>query len=378
MPRFCPTVAALMALTSPLAGEQTRAPAIAKSDITVQVVAKGLIHPWGLQILPDGRLLVSERPGSLRIVDKDGKISDPIKGVPGVAASGQGGLLDVALAPKFAENRTIFLSFAESRQNGRSGTSIARGELVLDVTAPSLTNVKIIFRQEPAIASGHHFGSRLVFGRDGNLFVTTGDRGAQDLVQKLDTHIGKVLRMTPDGAVPPDNPFAGRAGAKPEIWSVGHRNAQGAALNPATGELWTIEHGARGGDEINIPRSGKNYGWPVITYGRDYSGAKIGIGTAKEGMEQPQYYWDPSIAPSGAAFYTHDAVPAWKGNLFVGALAGQHLARLVLNGDTIVGEERLLTDRGERIRDVRMAPDGSLYVLTDEIDGKILRVTPRR
>jgi aldose sugar dehydrogenase len=238
--------------------------------------------------------------------------------------------------------------------------------------------VKVIFRQEPAVASGHHFGSRLVFGRDGNLFVTTGDRGAQDLVQKLDTHVGKVLRIRPDGSVPPDNPYAGRADAKPEIWSAGHRNAQGAALNPATGELWTIEHGARGGDEINIPRKGRNYGRPVITYGRDYSGAKIGIGTDKDGMEQPQYYWDPSIAPSGAAFYTSTAIPAWTGSLFAGALAGQHLARLVLKGDTVVGEERLLSDRRERIRDVRAGPDGAIYVLTDDTDGKILRVTAKR
>ncbi len=378
MRRVLPTLTLLTALASPLSGEQTRAPAIPKSEVTVQVLAKGLNHPWGLQVLPDGRLLVTERPGRLRIVDKDGKISAPVQGLPDVAANGQGGLLDIALSPKFSVDRTIFFSFAEPRPNGRSGTSIARAELALDAAPISLTNVKIIFRQEPAIASGHHFGSRLVFGRDGNLFVTTGDRGAQDLVQKLDTHIGKILRITPDGAAPPDNPFVGRPGAKPEIWSIGHRNAQGAALNPLTGELWTIEHGARGGDEVNIPRKGNNHGWPVITYGRDYSGAKIGTGSTKDGMEQPQYYWDPSIAPSGAAFYVHDANSVWKGSLFVGALAGQHLTRLVLNGNSVVGEERLLTDRNERIRDVRVAPDGALYVLTDSTDGKILRIALRQ
>jgi aldose sugar dehydrogenase len=378
MVRFSPLVAVMSTFAAPLAAEQTRAPTVPKSDVAVEVVAQGLNHPWGLQVLPDGRMLVTERPGRLRVVDKDGKLSPPVQGVPGVAASGQGGLLDVVLSPKFTDDRTIFLSFAEPRPNSRAGTSVARGILTMDGAGARLDDVKVIFRQEPAVASGHHFGSRLVFGRDGNLFVTTGDRGAQDLVQKLDTHVGKVLRIRPDGSVPPDNPYAGRADAKPEIWSAGHRNAQGAALNPATGELWTIEHGARGGDEINIPRKGRNYGWPVITYGRDYSGAKIGIGTDKDGMEQPQYYWDPSIAPSGAAFYTSTAIPAWTGSLFAGALAGQHLARLVLKGDTVVGEERLLSDRRERIRDVRAGPDGAIYVLTDDTDGKILRVTAKR
>lgn len=353
----------------------TKARTVSGPQVKVTEIAKGLENPWGMQFLPDGRILVTERPGRLRIVAKDGSLSPPLAGVPQVAAGGQGGLLDVALSPAFARDGLIYLSFAEPRGGGANGTSVAKAKLVLDGTGARLEDVRVIFRQEYAYRSSAHFGSRIVFARDGTLFVTTGDRYAlKDEAQNPKNHLGKVVRITTDGAAPADNPKT--AGWDDKVWSIGHRNVQGAALNPSTGELWTIEHGARGGDEINIPRKGRNFGWPVITYGRDYSGAKIGIGTAKEGMEQPIYYWDPSIAPSGALFYTGDLVPAWKGNLFVGALVQQHLARLVLDGDKVVGEEKLLVDLAERIRDVRQGPDGAIYVATDSPDGRILRVAP--
>lgn len=353
----------------------TKARTVTGPKVKVTEIAKGLENPWGMQFLPDGRILVTERPGRLRIVAKDGTLSPPLAGVPQVAAGGQGGLLDVALSPQFARDSTIYLSFAEPRGGGANGTSVARAKVVIEGAGARLDDVRVIFRQEYAYRSSAHFGSRIVFARDGTLYVTTGDRYAlKDEAQNPKTHIGKVVRITPDGAAPADNPKL--AGWDDKVWSIGHRNVQGAALHPATGELWTIEHGARGGDEINIPRKGRNYGWPVITYGRDYSGAKIGTGTAKEGMEQPVYYWDPSIAPSGAAFYTGNLVPAWKGNLFVGALVQQHLARLVLDGDKVVGEEKLLVDLAERIRDVRQGPDGAIYVATDSPDGRILRVAP--
>ena len=357
--------------------EITRAPTVkTKAGLKVDTVARGLANPWALQFLPDGRMLVTERPGRLRIVGKDGKLSAPIAGVPKVFASGQGGLLDLALSPDFARSGLVFLSFAEPREGSANGTSLARARLVLDGGGARLEDTSVIFRQNPSYASPNHFGSRIVFNSDGSLFLTMGDRYfARDQAQNPGNHLGKVLRLLPDG-----KPFAGNPnlpGWRPEIWSIGHRNVQGAALNPATGKLWTIEHGARGGDEINVPQAGKNYGWPVITYGRDYSGAKIGEGTAKDGMEQPIYYWDPSIAPSGATFYTADLVPEWKGNLFVGALAGQALHRLVLNGERVVGEESLLTDLGQRIRDVRQGPDGAVWVLTDDSDGLLVRVGPK-
>jgi glucose/arabinose dehydrogenase len=340
--------------------------------IRVATVAGGLENPWGLAFLPDGRMLVTERPGRLRLVEKDGRLSAPLGGVPEVYARGQGGLLDVVLDPRFAENRLVYLSFAEPGQGG-AGTAVARGRL----GEGGLEDVAVVFRQQPKVGGGNHWGSRLVFARDGTLFVTLGDRFAyRERAQDLGAHLGKIVRINPDGSVPKDNPFVGRAGALPEIWSLGHRNAQGAALNPATGALWEIEHGARGGDEINIPEAGKNYGWPIITYGVDYSGAKIGEGTAKPGMEQPIYYWDPSIAPSGMAFYAGDKVPAWRGNLFVGALKAQCLVRLELDGAKVVKEERLLAGLGERIRDVRAGPDGFLYLLTDSSDGRILRIEP--
>jgi len=334
-----------------------------------------LDHPWGLAFLPDGRMLVTERVGRLRIVAPNGTLSDPIAGVPEVDADGQGGLLDVALAPDFAQSRTIYLSFAEPGDGGGgSGTSVARARLTGGENR--LENVQVIFRQEPKVRGGAHFGSRLVFARDGTLFITTGDRQNRPFVQDLSKLQGKVIRIRPDGTIPPDNPFVNRSGARPEIWSYGHRNIQGAALHPETRQLWTVEHGARGGDELNAPKAGKNYGWPVITYGVDYSGAPIGQGQRKEGMEQPVHYWDPSIAPSGLMFYTGDKFPNWKGNAFVGALAFQLIARLELDGERVRSEERLLEGFGQRIRAVVQGPDGFIYLLTDDDDGRIVRLEP--
>jgi aldose sugar dehydrogenase len=380
--RFVVTLSAVVALASYAAADQTRAPARAsKQVVKVETYAKGLVHPWALAVLPDGRLLVTERPGRMRLVGKDGRLSPPLGNVPPVWVVGQGGLLDVAVAPDFASSKLVYFSYSEPRESGGSATTVARAMLALDGEGGQLDDVQTIFRQQPVGFGGLHFGSRLTFASDGSLFVTLGERGQRDRAQDLSTHYGKVVRLRPDGSVPSDNPFMSKGGvstggARPENWSYGHRNAQAAALHPATGRLWTIEHGARGGDELNIPLAGRNYGWPVITYGRDYSGARIGEGTAKAGMEQPLYYWDPSIAPSGMAFYTGDLFPEWKGSLFVGALRGQALHRLVLDGDRVVGEEVLLKDRGERIRDVRAGPDGALWLVTDDRQGLVLRVVP--
>lgn len=344
-----------------LGGEQVR----------VVPFASGLDTPWSIAFLPDGRLLVTERDGRLRPVDATGKVGAPISGVPQVAGRGQGGLLDVALDPRFAQNRLIYLSYAEPRPEG-AATAVARGKLSDDLTR--LTDVDVIFRQQPAVSGGNHFGSRLVFAPDGMLFVTLGDRfNYMDKAQDLTTTLGKVVRILPDGAIPPDNPFVEKDGARAEVWSYGHRNVQAAVIEPGTGRLWTVEHGPRGGDEVNRPEAGKNYGWPVIGYGRHYSGAKIGVGTAKEGMEQPLFYWDPSIAPSGAAFYSGDALPGWRGQLFVGALAGQALVMVKVRDGAVIGEERL--PMGKRIRDVRMGPDGALWLVA-ESTGEILRVVP--
>jgi aldose sugar dehydrogenase len=368
-------VCAVALLANPVQAQQTKAPVPAQRvAVTVETIAKGLEHPWGLQFLPDGRMLVTERPGRLRLVSRDGTLSPPVAGVPPVAAVGQGGLLDVALDPAFQSNQRIYFTFAEPRRAGNSHTSVARARLVIEGTGARLEDLTIIFRQEPGVGGGLHFGSRIAFARDGKLFVALGERYQRNEAQNKRSHLGKVIRIDTDGKVPSDNPFADGREALAEIWSTGHRNAQAASIHPVTGKLWLVEHGPRGGDEVNIPDKGKNYGWPVIGYGIDYSGAIIHEGTSKTGMEQPIYYWVPSIAPSGMAFYTGDAVPAWKGNLFVGALAGQHLARLVLDGERVVGEERLLTDLGERIRDVRMGPDGALWLLTDHPQGRILRV----
>jgi glucose/arabinose dehydrogenase len=361
----------------PATAQSTKAPEVKTAQaFRVETVARGLAHPWALAFLPDGRLLVTERPGRLRIVDKSGHLSAPVKGVPAVYAHGQGGLLDVVLGPDFASSGLIYFSYAEPRELWKNGTTVARAKLALDTDGGGrLENLQIIFRQQPSYNSPNHFGSRIVFAGDGSMFVTLGERFyARDEAQNPASDLGKLVRLMPDGT-----PYAGnpkREGWRPEIWSIGHRNVQGAVLNPTTGKLWTIEHGARGGDEINIPDAGKNYGWPVISYGRNYDGSKIGIGTQKEGMEQPRYYWDPSIAPSGAAFYTGDLFPEWKGNLFVGALAGQALHRLVLDGARVAGEETLLADLHERIRDVRAGPDGALWLLTDNQNGRVLRIVP--
>jgi aldose sugar dehydrogenase len=358
------------AAAQPLLTETTE-----KAEIAVESVVRGLNRPWGLAFLPDGRMLVTEKPGRLRIVTPDGKLSQPLAGVPAVSAGGQGGLLDVALDPNFADNRLIYFTYAETRGDGNA-TTAARARL--NEAGTGLENLAIIFRQEPTYAGNNHFGSRLAFAPDGTLFITTGERfNLRDKAQDLSTDLGKVIRIRPDGTVPPDNPFVGRSDARPEIWSYGHRNIQAAAINPASRELWTVEHGARGGDEVNIPRKGLNYGWPVISYGVNYDGSKIGVGTKKDGMEQPIFYWDPSIAPSGMAFYTGDKFPAWRGSLFVGALAGQHLNRLEISGDRVAKEERLLSGLRSRIRDVRQGPDGFLYLLTDQEEGRILRVRPK-
>ncbi|HUF34679.1 MAG TPA: PQQ-dependent sugar dehydrogenase [Gemmatimonadales bacterium] len=339
--------------------------------VGLTTVVSGLEHPWSVAFLPEGGMLVTERPGRLRLVSSDGRLAEPIAGVPEVAASGQGGLLDVALDPDFASNRRIYLSYAEPGDGG-AGTAVARARLA----EGRLEDLTIVFRQRPKVGGANHFGSRLVFARDGLLFVTLGERNQRDQAQSLGDHLGTVVRIAPDGSVPKDNPFVGRRDALPEIWSYGHRNIQGAALHPETGRLWTVEHGPRGGDEVNIPASGRNHGWPVIGYGRHYSGARIGEGNRKEGMEQPVHYWDPSIATSGMAFYTGDAMPGWRGSLFVGGLTARQVSRLELDGDRVVREERLFEDLGRRIRDVRQGPDGKLYLLTDEGDGELLRVDP--
>jgi glucose/arabinose dehydrogenase len=339
--------------------------------IEAVTIAKGLVQPWSLAFLPDGRMLVTEKPGRLRIVTQNGKLSPPLKGVPKVDDSGQGGLLDIALDRNFKTNRTIYLSYAEPGKGG-SGTAIMRAVL----SDQALSRQKVIFRQMPKSRGGVHFGSRLVTAPGDLLFITIGDRGQRERVQNPKFNRGQVIRIHTDGRMPKDNPFIGKSGARPEIWSLGHRNAQGAGLHPKTGRLWTVEHGAAGGDEVNIPLAGRNYGWPVISYGRHYSGAKIGVGTHKPGLEQPIHYWDPSIAPSGLAFYTGDKFPRWRGNLFIGALRGRHLARLVLDGRKVIGQERLLAGLGERIRDVRQGPDGAIYILTDSRNGRILRLVP--
>jgi glucose/arabinose dehydrogenase len=358
------------------AGDAPRSPTPVpmNAPVQVQTAARGLEHPWGLVVLPDGRMLVTERPGRLRVVDREGRLSEPLTGVPQVLAQGQGGLLDVALSPAFAQDRLVYLSLAEPGEGG-AGTAVARGRL----GERGLEATTVIWRQLPKVGGGNHWGSRLVFRTDGTLFVTTGDRFAQrERAQDLSVTIGKVVRINADGSIPRDNPFVGRTDARPDIWSYGHRNIQAAARHPQTGQLWTVEHGARGGDELNHPEAGKNYGWPVITYGVDYSGARIGEGTAKAGMEQPVYYWDPVIAPSGMTFYTGDAFPQWKGSAFIGSLTPGLLVRLVLEDGRVTREERYLADLRERIRDVRQGPDGLLYLLTDSRDGRVLRIVPAR
>jgi aldose sugar dehydrogenase len=346
-------------------------------NLVVQTAASGLDHPWALAFLPDRRMLVTERPGRMRIVGKDGTLSPALAGVPKVFASGQGGLLDVVLDRSFAQNHTMYFCYAEPVE-GRARTALARARLIAEGTA-RIEAVEVIFRQAGPLSGGNHFGCRIVQTPDDNLFLTTGDHfTTRDQAQILGNDLGKIIRIRPDGSVPPDNPFGATPAAEPAIWSYGHRNPQGLALHPVTGKLWEHEHGPRGGDEVNIIEKGKNYGWPVIGYGIDYSGAKIHDSTHKAGMEQPIKYWVPSIAPSGMTFYTGNLSASWRGSLFIGALAGQILVRLELDGDKPVKEEPLLQELRERIRDVREGPDGALWLATDTSSGRILRLAPAK
>jgi len=344
--------------------------------LAVTELVTGLHHPWGLAFLPDGDMLVTERPGYLRRVGRDGSISPPIAGLPRMFVDGQAGLLDVALSPGFPRDRLVYLSFAKPNLRGNlAGTAVARGRLA----DGRLEDVEVVYEQQPKRSAGSHLGSRLVFDREGRLYVTQGDnRVAADLAQQLDALPGKLVRILPDGGIPAGNPFAGVDGARAEIWSYGHRNIQGAALHPSTGELWTSEHGPMGGDELNLPGPGGNYGWPLATYGLDYSGEPVegSIGESAPGAQPPHHVWRESPGLSGMAFYTGSLFPAWRGDLFLGALAGKALIRLQLDGDTVVGEQWLLEERGERIRDVRQGPDGALYLLVDAAEGKLLRVAP--
>ena len=336
-------------------------------------VAEGLEHPWGLDFLPDGGAIVTERPGRLRLIGADGTVSEPVAGLPRIAAGGQGGLFDVAVANDFQKSGLIFLTYAEPGEGGK-GTAAARARLILDSGAPRLEDLRVIFRLEPKSQTSHHFGGRLVPMDDGTLFVTTGDRGRAPRAQDPADSAGSVARINPDGTIPAGNP--GLDGWLPQLWSIGHRNIQGAAFDPVTGGLLTVEHGAKGGDEINRPEAGKNYGWPVISYGVDYSGAKIGVGTQAEGYEQPLYYWDPSIAPSGLAVYEGDMFPQWRGDLLVGALKFELVARLDRDQQgRIMAEERMFEGAFGRIRDVNVAPDGSIWLLTDEDDGSVIRIS---
>ena len=371
MKLLCAAAAAVIATAATSATAQTYSSQA--GELSVETVIGGLARPWAFAFLPDGRILITERAGRMRIA-ADGKLAPPLARVPNVRASGQGGLHDVVLDRNFAQNQTIYFCYAEPVEGGGQ-TAMTRARLAGD----KLEDVRQIFRQEGPPSGGNHYGCRIAQAADNTLFLTMGDHfGPRDEAQNLRNHIGKIVRVTPDGSVPRDNPFVGRTEAKPEIWSYGHRNSQGAAIHPQSGKLWMHEHGPRGGDEVNIPEKGKNYGWPVIGYGIDYSGAKIHEGTSRSGMEQPVKYWVPSIAPSGMAFYQGNLVPAWRGSLFVGALASQLLVRLSLDGEKVTGEERLLQGLRERIRDVREGPDGALYVATDSSNGRILRIAPRR
>ncbi|ACL74225.1 PQQ-dependent sugar dehydrogenase [Thioalkalivibrio sulfidiphilus] len=340
--------------------------------VKVVPLTDGLENPWSLAFLPNGDMLITERPGRLRIFRDGQLLPDPVAGLPEIRAFRQGGLLDIALHPDFENNRLLYLSYAANHQGGIT-TRVARGRFEND----TLHDVEVLFTAEPASDNGRHFGSRLLFDRAGYLYITVGDRGDMPRAQDLNDHAGSTIRLHDDGRIPEDNPFVGRSDARPEIYTYGNRNAQGMALHPDTGAVWQNEHGPRGGDELNLIRAGVNYGWPVITHGVEYSGATIGEGlTEKEGMEQPVHHWTPSIAPSGMAFYTGDVFPNWRGNVFVGALAHTHVTRLVMDGDRVVEEEPMFREMGQRIRDVRQGPDGYLYLLTDHTNGRLLRVEP--
>ncbi|WP_312600470.1 PQQ-dependent sugar dehydrogenase [Pseudomonas luteola] len=347
-----------------------------KGKVSVTVIKKGLDHPWGLAFLPDQKgMLVTERPGRLRVLKSDGSVSNPIAGLPDVYNRSQGGLMDVALSPSFAEDRLIYLTYSEGGgEDDKAGTAVGRGTLSADMTR--VEGFTVVFRQEPKLSTGAHFGSRLVFDQQGYLFIALGENNQRITAQALDKLQGKLVRINADGTVPNDNPFVGQSDARPEIWSYGHRNQQGAAVNPWTGQVWTNEHGPRGGDEVNIPLAGKNYGWPVATHGINYSYTPIPEAKGKDapGTEQPLYVWEKSPGVSGMAFYSADRFPAWKNSLFIGALAQENLIRLQLEGDKVVHEERLLEEKGARIRDVRQGSDGYLYVLTDSSEGEVLKI----
>ena len=365
------------ALSTQAIAKQCCAVRDATTELQTETVAEGLTRPWAMAFLPDGSILVTERPGAIRRV-ANGEVSKPFSGLPTVSSVGQGGLLDIVLDPDFAETQTIFFSFSEPSEAGNTyGTAVARARIDLDTG--SLEEVETIFTSNKKSSGGRHFGSRIRFADDKTMFVTLGDRGTQMRAQDPFDHAGSVVRINRDGSVPADNPFADGRDALPEIWSIGHRNAQGAAIHPDTGALWTLAHGAAGGDEINRPEAGRNYGWPLISYGSNYSGAPFAQGEESEGLEQPVYYWDPSIAPSGFTFYSHSdpLIPQWQGSLLAGALRGEHLSRLVLDGDTVVAEERYFDGTFGRIRDVRTGPDGAVWLLTDGAAGSIIRVTQR-
>jgi aldose sugar dehydrogenase len=346
--------------------------------VDVTVVATGLDHPWAVEPLPDGNFLVTERAGRLRLISATGVKGQPISGLPRIETGGQGGLLDVALTPTFATDRTIYWSFTEARDGG-NGTSVARG--VLSTDRSRVEQARVIFRALPAYENHMHYGSRLAFGPDGMLYVTLGERADTPMrkhSQDPSTHLGTIVRITPDGTAPQDNPWIGKSNARPEVWTIGHRNVQASAFD-AQGNFWIVEHGPKGGDELNLIRKGRNYGWPLVTFGEEYSGQPIANAvTTRTGFEDPVYYWDPVIAPSGAQFYTGTAFPAWRNSLFIGGLVPKSLVRLTIQNDKVTGEEHLLKERGKRLRDVRQGSDGALYIVTDEDNGELWRVAPRR
>jgi aldose sugar dehydrogenase len=371
-----PALAILVLAAAPLAALSQVA--TQEHRVRVVTVATGLEYPWSLAFLPDGRLLVTERPGRLRVLTKDGRLDPkPVEGLPRIDPQGQGGLMDVVPHPDFARNGWVYWTYAQRGEGNRNGTELARGKLAGGPGTYRMEQVQVLFRMQPKTSAGRHFGSRLVFDRDGALYMTLGDRGEQDQAQDLADHRGKILRLSEDGKPAPRNPFLDRSNARPEIFSYGHRNVQGAALHPGTGALWVAEHGPQGGDELNLVRAGVNYGWPVITYGVNYGiGTKIGEGTAKPGMAQPQKHWIPSPALSGMAFYQGDKFPRWRGDLLIGALRGQALIRVRLDGERVVADEFLLNGTLPRIRDVRVGPDGYVYLLGDQSDGSVLRLEP--
>ena len=382
----CLVITATGLFTTPVGAQETRPGSEIRAEraalpegVQLSTWVDGLEHPWGMAMLPTGGMLVTERPGHLRMISPDGTLSAPLEGVPNVDARGQGGLLDVALHPDFAKNAYVYLTFSEPGSvAGTNSTAVARARLLELNGRWSLSDTTIVFRQTPKYASSLHFGSRLVFARDGNLFVTLGERSSRSVdAQNPATHLGKVVRITDEGKVPEGNPMVGKTGALAEIWSMGHRNPQGAALNPKTGELWVAEHGPQGGDEINIVKAGNNYGWPKFTYGEQYGGGKIGEKASTPGYMPPIYSWAPSVSPSGITFYSSNSIPQWQGSLLVGALSGQALIRLQLDGNRVVKEERLLTNEGMRIRDVLVGTQGEVYLLTDAAKGRVLRLSPR-